>query len=220
MCPIELSIGNIVVDDSKKVATTVKNRRALKITPFLIFGLIVMNALLSLAFVIRSNQEITMPPVYAADGYTGSVTKLVTIPYNSQEGLALSNFAINAVTYCLSLTFSDVNDVLEDCKVRYFADAGHKMYVKALTDNGMIGLVRSGKGIIKTVSDGIPTLAEPGSLGKQSVYTIEVPIVIDKKQVGVPSKPARQVAIIMIARDESSQSYGQFRVVQFFVESR
>lgn len=205
---------------NKKNAESVKNKRTLKIAPMVIAGLLTLNILQGAAFVIRANQEITMPPVYAADGYTGSVTKLVALPYNSQGAIAMANFASNAITFCLTMDFANYSDVLAECKSNMFSEAGYQTYLKALTDTGIYNLVQSGKGIIKAVIDGVPTLAEPGTLNTALVYTIEIPLIMEKKEVGKYTKPSRQVAIVMLARDNTQKNFDQLKVVRVIIEPR
>lgn len=205
--------------EAAKVSKTIKDKRSLKITPFIISGLLALNVLQGLALVVRSNQDIELPPVYAADG-KGSVTKLVALPMNNQEALAMTNFAANAVTYCLSLNFANFNDILKGCKEEFFSQRGFAMFERAMNDSGVLNSVRTGRGITQAVLDGMPTLSEPGKLGTELVYTIEVPIVYDRRQVGQTTKPTRQVAIVMVARDETPKAFDRFRVVQFFIEAR
>ena len=205
--------------EAAKVSKAIKDKRALKITPFIIVGLLVLNVLQGLALVIRSNQEIEMPPVYAADG-KGSITKLVALPMNNQEALAMTNFAANAVSYCLTLNFANFSDILKGCQEDYFSQRGYAMFEKALTDSGVLNAIRTGRGITQAVMDGMPTLSEPGKLGTELVYTVEIPIIFDRRQVGQNNKPVRQVAVLMVARDETPKSFDRFKVVQFFIESR
>lgn len=206
--------------DAARVSGTIKNKRALKITPIVIVGLLALNFIQGIAFVVRSNQEISMPPVYAADGKTGSITKLVALPRNTQEALAMTNFASNVVSFCLTLDFAGFSDTLNVCKEDYFSTTGYTMFERALNDAGILPAVRTGRGLNKAVLDGIPTLSEPGRLGTEVVYTVEVPIVVERRQVGQSNRPTRQVAIVMLARDNRPQTFDQFRVVQFIIENR
>lgn len=206
--------------DVSNNAKSIKHERALKITPLIILGLFLLNILQAIAFVIRSNQDIVMPPVYAADGKTGSVTKLVALRANTQEALAMSNFAVNATTFCLSLDFAGFRDTLDTCRNEYFSTTGYGMFERALENNGTLGAIRTGKGIIKAVLDGMPTLSEPGKIGSELVFTIEIPLVVDRRTVTNPQKPSRQVAIIMLARDNRPNTFDQFRIVQFYIEPR
>lgn len=197
----------------------IKNKRALKITPFFIFGLIALNILQGVAIVLRSNQEIDMPPVYASDS-RGSITKLFALPENTQEALAMTNFAATAVTYCLSMNFANHDYILANCREQYFSQTGFNMFERALNEAQILNSIRTGRGITQAVLDGMPTLSEPGKIGTELVYTIEVPILFERRQVSQAIRPTKQVAIVMIARDNQPNTYDRFRVVQFFVESR
>ena len=206
--------------EEQSKARTVKRKRALNVTPWVILGLIVMNCLQSVAFVVRSNQEIDMPPVYAAEAKSGSVTKLVALPYNSQEAIAMSNFAMNAITFCLNQDFANFATVRGICKDEYFSEGGWSMFDKALEDAGLKSAIISGRGIIKAAADGMPNLSEPGRLGTDLVYTIEIPIITEKKIIGERGKPLAQVATVMIARDSKPGTFDKYRIVQAFIEAR
>lgn len=205
--------------EAQKESRVIKSKRSLRITPYFIFALIALNILQGIAIVMRSNQEIEMPPVYAADS-RGSVTKLVALPENTQEALALTNFAATAVTYCLSMNFANYDYILANCKEQYFSQIGFNMFDRALNETQILSAVRAGRGITQAVLDGMPTLSEPGKLGQQLVYTIEVPILFERRQVNQSNRPVKQVAIVIVARDNQPNTFDRFRVVQFFVEPR
>ena len=198
----------------------VKNERALNVTPYVIFFLLGICVLLAVSFVIRSHAEITLPPVYASDAKTGSVTKLYALPYNRQSGLAMVNFAAQNITFCLNIDFSSYQDVTQECRRTAFSEAGYVAFERALNKQGVLEKVRDGNAIVRSVVDGMPTLAEPGQLGNELVYTVEVPIVLDVKQLGRENKPSRQVAIVMLARDNKPDTFDHFRIVRVDIEPR
>lgn len=210
----------VLTSNSRKEAEVIKKKRALNVTPYVIIALLFVCVLQAVVVVLMSRQQLPPPNVYATDGQTGSVTKLIALQNNTQEGLGMTNFALNTVTQCMSLDFAGFKDTLETCRQEKFSKAGYAAFELALRKTDIYNPVSSGRAIVKVVADGIPTLLEPGRLGSDVVYTIEVPILFEKKLLNTPPKAQRQVAVVMIGRDKTPEAFDLFRVVRLDIEPR
>lgn len=204
-------IGNIQLASSEEESR--KKKRSLNITPFVILGLFLVTIVQGISIIKLSNIDVPEPPVYS-QSTDGSITELIAVGYTSKTGVTLANFAAMTATYCLSLSYTDYDVVLDECADLYFSAVGMEQFKRALNRSGIGDDLRGQNLIQSAVLAGVPTVVDPGRARNKAAYVVDVPInIIQNKASG--TYKLKGVATITVSTSQANKSLDQYRAVRF-----
>ena len=164
----------------------------------LTFGMIAMN---------KSSQRET---VYFAAREDGSIIPLIGVeqPYLSDN--AVMNFAVEAVSESLSLSFVDLEDDLQKSNIYFTKPAGWNAFLTTLNDSQMLEFIRNRRVVSNVIAQN-PRITKRGmnSDGAYS-WTLEVPLSIKYMASSSESEEKRRalVEIVRVPTWSNSRAVG------------